>query len=177
MAGAESATPVDATAAASELRAVEARRHAQEEADAARPRDAAAAAARQATRDAAVTAAAARRQLQDDVARHERALAEAQRRLQKAAAAEGTADDTNDDAGADDAGPDDAAASVSALHAQALAILNVRALVPITLDLATPSFSKWRRLLLLALGKFALADHVMCDAAFRTLMQGTLVGN
>lgn len=45
----------------------------------------------------------------------------------------------------------------------------MRALVPTTLDLATPSFSKWRRLLLLALGNYALADHVLCDATFPTI--------
>ncbi|WVZ72845.1 hypothetical protein U9M48_021244 [Paspalum notatum var. saurae] len=55
---------------------------------------------------------------------------------------------------------------VAALHAQALGILNLRSLVPVVLDLATPNFSKWRRLLLLVLGKYALADHVLCDAAF-----------
>jgi hypothetical protein len=54
----------------------------------------------------------------------------------------------------------------AALHAQALGILNVRALVPVVLDLAAPSFSKWGCLMLLALGKYALADHALCDAAF-----------
>jgi hypothetical protein len=80
--------------------------------------------------------------LQEDVARHERALADAQRLLQEdddadAAAAGGG----NAPAGDDAADPD--VTSVSALHAQALGILNVRALIPTVLDLATPSFSKW----------------------------------
>jgi hypothetical protein len=56
--------------------------------------------------------------------------------------------------------------AVPTLHAQALGILNIRALVPVTLDLDVPSFSKWRRHMLLALGKYALADHVLSDAIY-----------
>lgn len=95
----------------------------------------------------------------DDVARHERSLAAAQCRLQEADVVDIDATNTTDAAAID-------ATSVAALHGQALAILDVRALVPTTLDLAPPSVSKWRHLLL-TLGKYALADHVLCDAAIR----------
>jgi hypothetical protein len=96
----------------------------------------------------------------DNVARHERSLAAAQCRLQEADVVDIDATNTADAAAID-------ATSVAALHGQALAILDVRALVPTTLDLAPPSVSKWRHLLLLALDKYALADHVLCDAAIR----------
>ncbi|WVZ58081.1 hypothetical protein U9M48_008389 [Paspalum notatum var. saurae] len=151
---ADASTTADLAATAADTAAAEA--------DATRRRDADAAAALQSKRDAATAATAARRRLEEDVARHERALADARRRLREAATAEDV--DAATDADADGTGVD--ATGVAALHAQALAILNVRALVPITLDLATASFSKWRRLLLLALGKYALADHVLCDATF-----------
>lgn len=144
---------------AAELRDAEARRLVREQADAARRRETVAAAALQAKQDAAAAAAAMRRRLQEDVTRHERALADAQRLLQEADDADAAAAGGGDAPAGDDAADPDVT-SVSALHAQALGILNVRALVPTVLDLATPSFSKWRRLLLLALGKYALADHV-----------------
>ncbi|XP_062230074.1 uncharacterized protein LOC133927645 [Phragmites australis] len=56
---------------------------------------------------------------------------------------------------------DDATAS---LHAQAVAVLNVKTLVPVTLDLAAANYTKWRGLFLVILGKYALADHVLSDA-------------
>jgi len=134
--------------------------------------DAAAAAAAEAERLAAEQAAAAsvareaaaaeRRALQAEVARHEQALADARRRLAAAPAPV-----PEDDDGASSVATDDIAGdAVPALHTQALGILNIRALVPVTLDLDAPSFSKWRRLMLLALGKYALADHVLSDAIY-----------
>eukprot|EP00267_Zea_mays_P038066 XP_008676190.1 uncharacterized protein LOC103652365 [Zea mays] len=112
-------------------------------------------------------AAAVRQKLQDAIARHERDLADARRQLEEAdAAADGAFDGAVDD---DAAPPTGDATAVAALHTQALGILNIRALVPVVLDLATPSFSKWRRLMLLALGKYALADHVLCDASFHVV--------
>jgi hypothetical protein len=107
---------------------------------------------------------AVRQKLQDAIARHERDLADARRQLEEAdAAADGAFNGVVDDDAAPPTGDADA---VAALHTQALGILNIRGLVPVVFDLVTPSFSKWRRLMLLALGKYALADHVLCDASF-----------
>jgi hypothetical protein len=85
------------------------------------------------------------------------ALADAQRRLQEADAA------THVPGGDDSTTPE--ADDIASLHAQALGILNVRALVPVVLDLDTLSFSRWRRLILLVLDKYALVDHVLSDVA------------
>lgn len=52
----------------------------------------------------------------------------------------------------------------AALHAQAVAMLNVKALVPVTLDLATGNYARCRGLFLVVLGKYALTDHVLYDA-------------
>lgn len=112
---------------------------------------------------AVVTVAQRRLQLQEDVTRYELALADACRRLQEAATATGGIVVNNTDAPPTFTDDDDVTPAtgdvdvVAALHAQALGILNVRALVPVVLDLAAPSFSKWRCLMLLALGKYALA--------------------
>ncbi|XP_062184578.1 uncharacterized protein LOC133888376 [Phragmites australis] len=55
------------------------------------------------------------------------------------------------------------AAALSNLHAQAVAVQNIKALVPIVLDLSSPHYSKWREHLLLTLGKYSLTDHVLTD--------------
>ncbi|XP_062181714.1 uncharacterized protein LOC133885949 [Phragmites australis] len=57
-----------------------------------------------------------------------------------------------------------AAAATSALHAQAMAILNVKALVPIVLDFSSPHYNRWRGLFMNTLERYALADHVLSDA-------------
>ncbi|XP_062221362.1 uncharacterized protein LOC133920806 [Phragmites australis] len=51
-----------------------------------------------------------------------------------------------------------------ALHAQAVAVLNIKTLIPVTLDLDTSNYTKWRGLFLVILGKYALAEHVLLDA-------------
>ncbi|EAY90498.1 hypothetical protein OsI_12090 [Oryza sativa Indica Group] len=51
----------------------------------------------------------------------------------------------------------------NALHTQAVAVLNVKALVPVTLDLAAANYSRWRGLFIVILGKYALTDHVASD--------------
>jgi hypothetical protein len=84
--------------------------------------------------------------------------------MRATAAADGSVHDHEPSDDSSDDTPD--ADAVSALHTQALGVLNIRALVPVVLDLNTPSFSKWRRLFLLILGKYALADHVLSDAVF-----------
>ena len=53
--------------------------------------------------------------------------------------------------------------TLAALHAQATAVLNVKALIPITLDQAANNYSKWRALFLVVLGKYSLTHHVLSD--------------
>ncbi|XP_052152518.1 uncharacterized protein LOC127770748 [Oryza glaberrima] len=55
------------------------------------------------------------------------------------------------------------AEAVANLHSQAVAVLNVKALVPVTLDLDANNYSRWRGLFLVTLGKYALTDHVFSD--------------
>jgi len=55
------------------------------------------------------------------------------------------------------------AAATVALRAQAAAIVNIKALVPIVLDLTSPHFNRWRGLFLYTLERYALADHVLSD--------------
>ena len=53
----------------------------------------------------------------------------------------------------------------ASLWAQATAVLNIKALIPVTLDSAANNFSKWRGLFLMVLGKYALTRHVLYDQA------------
>jgi hypothetical protein len=161
----------DARRSTDELRAVEDRRIQQEATDVAHHRSTETVVALQARADVAAATAAERRHLAADVTRHEQALAVARQRLETAyAAVDGeiendevpAADAQGRGAHRDGSDPD----PVTVLHAQALGILNICGLIPVVLDLATPSFSKWCRLFLLVLGKYALADHVQCNASF-----------
>lgn len=54
--------------------------------------------------------------------------------------------------------------AVDALHAQAVSVLNVKALVPVVLDLGSANYSKCRCLFLITLSKYALSDHILSDA-------------
>jgi hypothetical protein len=47
------------------------------------------------------------------------------------------------------------------LHAQAVAVLNNKAVVPITLDIISGNYTRWRGLLLVTLNKYTLADHIL----------------
>lgn len=47
------------------------------------------------------------------------------------------------------------------LHAQAVAVLDIKAVMPITLDINSGNYTRWRGLLLVTLDKYALADHVL----------------
>lgn len=58
------------------------------------------------------------------------------------------------------------AETTASLHSQAVSVLNVKALVPITLDIAAANYSKWRGLFLVTLGKYALTDHVFSNAFY-----------
>lgn len=45
-----------------------------------------------------------------------------------------------------------------------MAILNVKALVPIVLDFSSPHYNRWRGLFMNTLERYVLADHVLSDA-------------
>jgi len=49
------------------------------------------------------------------------------------------------------------------LHAQAVAVQNIRSLIPILLDLNAGNYARWRDQFLLTAGKFSLEDHVLRD--------------
>jgi hypothetical protein len=55
------------------------------------------------------------------------------------------------------------AAATAALHAQAAAVVNIKFLVPLVLDLTSPHFNRWRGLFLNTLERYALADHALSD--------------
>ena len=57
-------------------------------------------------------------------------------------------------------------ASHEAVWAQATAVVNVKAMIPIILDKATGTYTKWRGMFLTVLGKYALAPHVLDDEVF-----------
>jgi hypothetical protein len=55
------------------------------------------------------------------------------------------------------------AATLLNLHAQAVAVNNIRSLIPIVLDVDSDTFNRWCDQFLLTLGKFSLQDHVHLD--------------
>lgn len=59
------------------------------------------------------------------------------------------------------------AAAIANLHAQAVAVQNIRTLVPVVLDLGSPNYNKWRGRFLITLGKYSLTAHVLSDATRR----------
>ncbi|KAL6597818.1 hypothetical protein ACP70R_046623 [Stipagrostis hirtigluma subsp. patula] len=79
------------------------------------------------------------------------------------------------------------AAAVAALHAQAVAVQNIKAFIPFVLDITTSNYTKWKTLFLNTLSKYELTDHVLedvpaeenitphvLDARFRNFAQGDL---
>lgn len=60
-----------------------------------------------------------------------------------------------------------AAASLS-LHAQAVAVQNIRHLVPLQLDAASTFYAHWRDVFLLDVGRYSLESHVHSDVAIPT---------
>jgi hypothetical protein len=52
---------------------------------------------------------------------------------------------------------------VAQLHLQAGSVQNIRLMVPVILEPESPSYTRWRDLLLLTLCRYALDDHVLCD--------------
>jgi hypothetical protein len=54
-------------------------------------------------------------------------------------------------------------AKYAAIHAAAIAVLNIKVLVPLVLDRAADNYNRWRAMFLTVLGKYALTDHVLSD--------------
>jgi hypothetical protein len=52
---------------------------------------------------------------------------------------------------------------IAALHAQAAGLHNIRALMSVVLDPASPHYPRWRGQVLLTLRRFVLDDHVLID--------------
>jgi hypothetical protein len=61
---------------------------------------------------------------------------------------------------------DDYERAHEAIWAQATAVVNVKALIPVVLDQAANNYTKWRGMFLIVLGKYALTRHVLEDDAF-----------
>lgn len=53
--------------------------------------------------------------------------------------------------------------ATAALHAQAIAVSNIKTVIQIFLDLASTHYTKWKALFLNTLGKYELTDHVLVD--------------
>jgi hypothetical protein len=49
------------------------------------------------------------------------------------------------------------------VHATAIAVLNIKVLVPVVLDRTANNYNRWRALFLVVLGKYALTNHVLTD--------------
>jgi hypothetical protein len=81
-----------------------------------------------------------------------------QERLQREATTKAKADR--------DATLDALEAKHAAVHAQALAVVNVKVLIPITLDRTANNYDRWCKHFLVILGKYALTDHVLTDVAY-----------
>jgi hypothetical protein len=63
--------------------------------------------------------------------------------------------------------PDDYEAAIIAnLHLQASGVQNIRSLVSVVLDSSSTHYIHWPENVLLTLGRYALADHVLSDDSF-----------
>jgi hypothetical protein len=60
---------------------------------------------------------------------------------------------------------DPADPAVVQLHYQAGGVQNIKLLVPVVLEPASPSYARWRDLMLLTLRRYALDDHVLTDTS------------
>jgi hypothetical protein len=56
-------------------------------------------------------------------------------------------------------------AAHEAIWATATAVVNIKGMIPIVLDKATGTYTKWRGMFLTVLGKYALTPHVLDDVA------------
>jgi hypothetical protein len=57
------------------------------------------------------------------------------------------------------------AAALINLHAQAVAVQNIRLLVPLMLDVASAFYGRWRESVLLVVGRYSLERHILSDVA------------
>ena len=57
------------------------------------------------------------------------------------------------------------AAALLDLHAQAVAVQNIRLLIPLVLHVASAFYGRWRQSFLLVVGRYSLESHVLSDAA------------
>jgi hypothetical protein len=78
------------------------------------------------------------------------------------------------------------------LHAQAISVLDIKALIPVVLDNLSPNYNRWKTLFLNTLGKYKLTDHVInnvstaiaanlhwrsMDCPVRSWLYGTVMSN
>jgi hypothetical protein len=54
------------------------------------------------------------------------------------------------------------------LHSQAVAVQNIRLLIPVVLDHTAKNYARWREQFLLVVGKYSLQDHVLRDPPLHT---------
>ena len=52
------------------------------------------------------------------------------------------------------------------LHSQAIGVMNIKVLVPMTLEKPANNYGRWRSMFLVVLGKYNLKDHVLSDASY-----------
>jgi len=60
------------------------------------------------------------------------------------------------------------AAALINLHAQAVAVQNIRLLVPLVLDVSSTFYGRWRESFLHVVGRYSLESHVLSDASTPT---------
>jgi hypothetical protein len=102
----------------------------------------------------------------DAVAAAAASVAKAAEERRLAAEAEARAEQARRDEEARIAALDKYEAAHEALWAQATAVVNVKALIPVILDKAMNTYTKWRGMFLTVLSKYALTRHVLEDEAF-----------
>jgi len=54
----------------------------------------------------------------------------------------------------------------AAIHAQAIGVMNIKVLVPVTLDKPANNYGRWRSMFLVVLGKYNLKDHILSDVSY-----------
>ena len=60
----------------------------------------------------------------------------------------------------------DKEAANATLHMQAIAIINIKILIPVTLEKPANNYGHWRSLFLIVLDKYNLKDHVLSDDSY-----------
>jgi hypothetical protein len=57
-------------------------------------------------------------------------------------------------------------AANTTLHTQAIAVINIKILIPVTLEKPANNYGRWRSLFIIVLGKYNLKDHVLSDDSY-----------